>query len=308
MRKFKSLFSEVSTAIVLLVAAAAPADAASNVEVWVRTAGSYGADNVAPPKTAAKTIALDKLPQQQGQRNDPQYPNPAYYRGVPLREVIAQYAPPPQLDLLLLRFRNGMIVPLPFRDEKTMSRLDPLIALGISANPQGPFSAEFPPITSHAEGYADLRKVVFSDNKIVVKDRWHPDFPEAAQANFTPWALPDSLAGIEFAESAAYYRQFVPTAAVRPGFELFRSSCQYCHGVRKVGARFGWDYAQPIELHTYRSDAARLYYHIHYRVEYKATWSQMPALPHITEDQAGLIWQWMKSVSTTPITRYTPTH
>lgn len=308
MRKYENLFGQFTTVIVFLLAGAAPCAAVTNLEVWVRTAGTYGTGSIEPPKTAPKILVLDKLPQQKGQRNDAQYGNPAYYRGVLLRDVIAQYAPQPQLDLMLLRFRNGMIVPLPFREDKAMNRLDPMIALGISTTPEGPYSADFPPITSQTEGYADVRRVAFSGNKLVVKDRWHPDVPESAQGGFTPWALPDSLIGVEFAESAAYYRQFLPSAEVRPGMELFRGSCQYCHGVRKVGATFGWDYAQPIEVHSYRSDPARLYYHIRYRVEYKATWNQMPALKHITEEQAGTIWLWLKNVSTSPITRYTPTH
>lgn len=292
----------------MLIATAAPAAAQTNIEVWVRTAGSYGTGSVEPAKTAPKTVSIDKLPQKQLQRSDAQYGKTAYYRGVLLRDVIAQYNPPANIDLLLLRFRNGMIVPLPFRDDKTVSRLEPMIALSMSASAEGPYSSDFPPITSQTEGYADLRQVAFSGNKVVVKDRYHPEVAEVAQATFSPWSLPDSLVGIEFVESAAYYRQFLPNPEVRAGLELFRGSCQFCHGVRKVGARFGWDYAQPIELHTYHSDPARLYYHIRYRVEYKATWSQMPALKHITEEQAGLIWQWMRSVSTAPITRYTPTH
>lgn len=303
--KMSKLSQTIAAALFLVTT---PAAAANTVDAWVRTPGNYGTGNKEPAKTNLKTLAVDQLPQQQGQRSDAQYGNSGYYRGVALRDLIAQYNPPAQVDLLLLHFHNGMIVPLPFRDDKAMSRLEPLVALGIGAAAQGPFKAEFPPITARVEGYADIRKVEFGGNKLVVKERWHPDVPEAAQAEFSPWATIDSLTGIEFAESNAYYRQFIPTAEVRPGFEVFRQSCQYCHGVRKVGANFGWDYAQPIELHTYRSDPARLYYHIHYRVEYTHTYSQMPALKHVTEDQANLLWRWMKSVTTAPMTRYTPTH
>lgn len=290
----------------LVASAAAPASAENAVAVWVRTPGSYGSGNAEPPKTGARKIELDKLPQRSAQRSDPQYDKTAYYRGVLLSDVIAQYAPPAQVDLALLRFRNGMIVPLPFRDEPAMRRLDPMIAVGISASPQGPFSPAFPPLNKQVEGYTDIRQVNFTGNKLVVKEPWHPYVPEAAQGTFSPWTLADSLSDIEFVDSAAYYRQFLPSAEVRPGFEQFRGSCQYCHGVRGVGARFGWDYARPIELHTYRSDPGRLYYHIHYRVEYKASWSQMPALKHITEEQAGQIWRWMKAVSTNPINQYSP--
>ena len=77
MRKYKNLFGQFSTAIVLLLVGAAPCAAVTNLEVWVRTAGSYGSGNVEPPKTAPKALVLDKLPQQQGQRSDAQYGNAA---------------------------------------------------------------------------------------------------------------------------------------------------------------------------------------------------------------------------------------
>lgn len=305
--KYSSALCKITVTCMLTLTAPAAASPTS-IEVWMRTAGNYGTDNIAPPKTAPVTIALESLPQKQVQRSDVQYDTTSTFRGVLLRDIIAKYKPAPNLDLVLLHFRNGMIVPLPFRDEKAMRRLDPLIALGMSADPQGPFRPEFPPIVKRTEGYADIPRVTFSGNKIVVNGRWHPDVPSAAVDGFTPWALTDTLQGIEFAEDAAYYRQFIPSADVQRGFEVFRGSCQYCHGVRKVGAHFGWDYAQPLELHTYRNTPMRLFNHIQYKVEYKAVWSMMPALQHITEAQAGQIWNWMKAVSTTPIGRYTPTH
>ena len=46
------------------------------------------------------------------------------------------YRPPATADLALLHFRNGMIVPLAFRDEKLMGRLDPFVALSISRKKQ----------------------------------------------------------------------------------------------------------------------------------------------------------------------------
>ncbi len=65
--------------------------------------------------------------------------------------------------------------------------------------------------------------------------------------------------------------------------------------------------ASPLPLHTYRSDANKLYMHIAFRVEYKQTWQMMPALKHVTEAEAGLLWQWMRAASSAPLTRYSPT-
>jgi len=252
-------------------------------------------------------IDLDKLPQKQEQRMDAQYGSSAFYRGVPLQAIIAKYNPPSQADLVLLHFRNGMLVPLPFRDARAMSRLNPLLAVAMAPAAEGPFAERFPPINRRFEGFADIPQVMFSGNKLVVSERWHPDVPEAAREAFSPWGTTDSLYGLEFAESSAYYRQFYPGKDFGRGAELFRQSCQFCHGVRKVGASFGWDFAQPIELHTYRKNPERLYYHIRYRVEYRATLEQMPALKHITEEEAGHLWRWMRAVTTTPLPVYTPT-
>lgn len=287
----------------------AQAWAANPIEVWVRAPGSYaqGGEGPIPAKASLKTIDLDKLPQQQGQRADAQYGSSAFYRGVALRDVIRAYVPPNGVDVALLHFTNGMIVPIPFRENRVMERLDPLIATGRSTTAQGPFAAEFPPINKQLEGYADIRQVTFIGNKLVVAERYHPEVGESAKESFSPWATTGSLTGIEFAENSAYYRQFRPDPAVMQGYEVFRGSCQFCHGVRKVGARYGWDFAQPLELHTYRSNPMSLYLHIRYRVEYKMTWQQMPALKHISEEEAGHLWRWMRAVSTAPINRYTPT-
>lgn len=278
--------------------------AAPPIAAWVRTPGTYGQGPNDPGKQNEKSIDLDTLPQQQGSRNDAQYGSTAHYCGVSLRDLIERYVPPAHTDLVLLHFQNGVIVPLPFREPRTMSRLDPLIARGRSASAGAPCVAEFPPITRSVEGYVDVRQVTFAGNKLVVKEPWYPELSEQALANFTPWRFAGSLSGIEFVESNAYYRQFIPSAEVRPGFEVFRKNCQFCHGVHKVGASYGWDYATPLPLHSYRSNAQRLYMHVHYRVEYQATWQQMPALKHVTEADAGLLWQWMKAVSSAPMTRY----
>ena len=130
MYKLKNHVQQISASIALLIATAVPAAAQTSIEVWVRTAGSYGTGSVEPAKTAPKTVPIDKLPQKQLQRSDVQYGKTAYYRGVLLRDVIAQYNPPANVDLLLLRFRNGMVVPLPLRDEAWLKRLRPFVALG----------------------------------------------------------------------------------------------------------------------------------------------------------------------------------
>ncbi len=293
--------------LVSLTVAPVTAWAEHPISLWLRAPGLYGQAGSEPAKLNPKTVDLDTLPQTEGARGDVQYGGNAYYRGVALADVVQKYEPPMGADLALLHFHNGMVVPLPFREARTMARLAPLIAVSRKSREDAPYVAEFPPVNKSVEGYADIRQVSFAGNKLVVSDRWHPDLKEGASANFSPWTSTGSLTGIEFVEGSAYYRQFVPSPEHRPGLIVFQQTCQFCHGVRKVGASYGWDYASPLPLHTYRSDANKLYMHIAFRVEYKQTWQMMPALKHVTEAEAGLLWQWMRAVSSAPLTRYSPT-
>lgn len=296
-----AIISVLSASLLMSAAAAA----APSVDVWVRTPGTYGS-GTDPAGTRLVTLELDRLPQQQVQRMDAQYGSSFYYRGVPLQKLVAQYKPPQQLDLLLLHFRNGMSVPLPFRDVRVMARLNPLVALETATSAEGPFSGRFPPVSKHIEEYVDVPQVMFTGNKIVVSESWHPDLPEAAQASFTPWMTTDTLVGIEFADSRAYYRQFESSPEARPGLTVYRQNCQYCHGVRKVGASFGGDFAQPIALYKHRQDPYRLFYHIHYRIDSRPTLEQMPVLKHVSEEDAQQLWRFMRAMSTADPTPYAP--
>lgn len=276
---------------------------AAPLQAWVLSPGAYGRDPE-PAPTAKKTLELDTLPQRQIQRIDAQYGASFHYRGVPLRELIKHYGPPAQTDLMLLYFRNGMVVPLPFRDVSVMTRLDPFVALATAPSAQGPFVPRFPLISKHLDKYADIPQVMFSDNKLVVSELWHPDVP--AQATFSPWTMVSSLSGIEFADSRAYYRQFDPSPEVRSGFEIYRQSCQYCHGVHKIGASFGWDFGQSIDLHPNRNSPLLLHFYVQYRLGTRASLEQMPVLKHVSEEQAVQLLRWMRSVSTALPPPYSP--
>jgi mono/diheme cytochrome c family protein len=290
-----------------LLFAAAPAGASPNtLDLWVRQAGSYGAGND-PGRLQARKLDLDQLQQQEVKHLDVQYEGAFRYRGVPLSAVLATYAPPKGVDLALLRFKNGMIVPLPFRDAAVMGRLDPFIALSIFLPEENKFlRGRFPNIARRVEDYVDVRPIAFAGNKLVVSDRWHPAVPAEALPVFSPWIQVDSLVGIEFVSAAAYYRQFDLSPAAHAGYELFTQSCQFCHGIRKVGASFGWDFVQPIEVSTYRDTGKKLFYHIKYRSQNPSRGELMPALKHISEDQAGLLLKWLQAVAKTPVPEYQP--
>jgi mono/diheme cytochrome c family protein len=277
------------------------------VESWVRPAGDAAALEM--PSHQRTKVDLASLGRTEGRRFDAQYGKYLWFEGVPLSSLLARLGPPASVDLALLHFANGMVVPLPLQNRQVLDQLDPFIALRMRSSPKATYGTEFPPLKKRASDYADVRTTQFSGNKLVVARLWHPALGEKVQADFSPWALADSLVAVEFVESGPYYKQFDVDASpeARAGLDLFRKSCQFCHGARKVGAKFGWDFVEPTPLYTYRKSEKRLYYHVHFRrYDAVARGQNMPALKSMTEADAGNLWQWLKVMGTKPMPAYAP--
>jgi mono/diheme cytochrome c family protein len=286
-------------------ARAAPEHGAT-IEIWIR--------KPAPPTPAsardrAQVVSLDALPLVEAKRVDVQYHGAFVYRGIPLEDVLTRYAPPPNADLALLHFANGMQVPLAFRDAEVMKRTAPFLARGMQLGPGSPMRiARFPNVSRPRSGFVDVRPITFTGNKLVIAAPAHPDVPAAAREALSPWAQTDTLTGIELVSRAAYYAQFDvdPDPAAKTGHKLYTESCTFCHGVRGTGASFGWDFVEPTPIYEYRR-ARNLFHHIKYRpLDSSARGIQMPALSYMTEEEARSIWVWLKSVATHPLAPYAP--
>jgi mono/diheme cytochrome c family protein len=294
-------------ASILLAAARALAEPGLPVEVWLRKPAAKG-DPTATRKDV-KSIDLDALPLAEARRADLQYGGWFTYRGVKLQTLIDRAGAPPDVDLALLHFGNGMQVPYAFRDAELARRLDLFVARQMQPAPGAPFATgRFPPISRAREGFVDVRPITFGGNKLVVAERAHPAVPADVQATFSPWLYVDSLTGIELVSSKAYYAQLDVSAnpAERAGFQLYTQSCQFCHAARHVGASFGWDFVEPVALYTYRGKA-NLFYHVKYKpLDASAKGLLMPALSHMTEQDATSIWRWLRAVATTPMPAYAP--
>ena len=278
---------------------------ASAVEIWVR--GSGAVEGAPSPRDRSQRLNLDLLPLVEVERVDAQYGGLRAFRGISLKAVIERFAPAPALDLAILHFANGMAVPVPFRDAAVMKRLDPFIARGMETSRKGKIKTDFFPDIPKANAAADARPIVFAGNKVVVAELWHPAVAAAAQPAFSPWRHTDSLAGIELVAAGPYYKQFDVgrSGKEEKGFALFQQACQFCHGARKVGAAFGWDFVEPTPVYSYRKSEMNLFYHVAYKpLDAAERGLMMPALRFMKEDDAAALWQWLRAVATKPMPPY----
>jgi mono/diheme cytochrome c family protein len=291
----------------LAAAAKAPAatPASGGIEIWVRGAGALQGDQA--PRARVQRIDLDSLPLVEGKRFDAQYGGQRAMKGIALASLIEKFAPEPSLDLAILHIANGMAVPVPFRDVSVMKRLDPFVARAMETHPGGPVRAGFFPAIRRKGATEDPRPIVFSANKIVVPVLWHPSVPDSAQPAFSPWRHTDTLTDIELVASAPYYKQFNAggDGFVQQGQFVFQQSCQFCHGVRKVGAKFGWDFVEPAPIYTVHRPAKSLFLHVAYKpLDAAERGLMMPAMSFMSQEDAALLWRWLRAVATSPMPAY----
>jgi mono/diheme cytochrome c family protein len=289
--------------------AATGASDGATIEIWVRKPGAAPTEGGSAGRERLEVVKLDALPLIESKRVDVQYHGAFTYRGIEVRSLIERYRPPQNADLALLHFANGMQIPMALRgDELAKSEsASPFVARAMQLQPGGPMRVgQFPKISRPRSGFVDVRPIAFAGNKVVVADDRHPDVPAIAQAALTPWQQADSLTGIALVSRAAYYAQFAVDPRAAAGHKLFTQSCQFCHGVRKVGAAFGWDFVDPTPIYEYRG-GRNLFHHIKYKpLDASARGLKMPALSYMTEDDARAIWMWLRAVGTNPLRSYTP--
>jgi hypothetical protein len=289
-------------------AAAAKAETAAPpgaIEIWVRGPGPMQGDQA--PRARTQRVELDRAPLVDGKRFDAQYGGPRAMRGIALASVIDGFKPDPSLDLAILHFANGMAVPVPFRDAEAMKRLDPFIARGMETHPGGPVRAGFFPAIRRKATTEDPRPIVFAGNKIVVAALWHPAVAAAAQPKFSPWRHTDTLTDIELVAAKPYYHQFEVGGGefAERGLAVFRQSCQFCHGVHRVGAKFGWDFVEPAPIWTVHPQPKNLFLHVAYKpLDATERGLLMPAMSFMSQDEAALLWRWLKAAATNPMPAY----
>jgi hypothetical protein len=264
--------------------------ATSTLSVWLRAPGDYAAAPPAP--MSERRVALE--PVQRKRSHDIQYDTDAIYEGVPLGQAIERFGIAPKyVDTALLHFANEMIVPVRL-DE--LGKLDAFIA--VAQCKQEVCTNDFPPVEKGDEVYIDRRPIRFVSNKVVV----------ASAKGFSPFRHTNSLIGIELVNGRAYERQFevIDTPGVRRGVAAFRQRCQFCHGVRGVGASFGWDYVKPVALYTYRSPRSLAMHVRHRETDAPQKGVMMPALPDVDDAMAQALWELLEAFGKYPLLPYVP--
>ncbi|MEN9835925.1 MAG: hypothetical protein RL011_2118 [Pseudomonadota bacterium] len=274
------------------LSATAQTGAVNTLAMWSRKPGNFS-DIENPDKSNLKTLDLSKFKLQKRIMRDAQYDRDVTYKGIPLTQVLNSYKPSEHDNMVILHFDNGMAIPL-MLDPSVLSRLDPFLALEI-CEPKTDCVTSFPSIGKD-EVYGlsdDPRPLTFTWNKVVVSKEWHPAVPASKSGIFSPWRHSDSLAGIEFVNATAYYRQFEFDKGA--GEKVFKARCQFCHSIRNVGAHYGWDYATPLAIYEKRSPE-HLLNHVKYpKVQAKKKGLMMPTQDDVTLGEMQALWQWMKA-------------
>lgn len=275
------------------------------VDLWTRKAGSY-VDGRDPGRLKHKRLALSRQTQRNVKRYDQQYQETREYRGVALLAVIEAYEPAPELDLVLLHFKNGMVIPVPLEDDfATLKQMNAFVAVAWREDAKKAWTAEFPEIGRLDEKFRDPVPVQFAANKLVLASGWHP---WVRGKDFTPFMHADTLIGIEFAQRGAYEQQFVtsgdPTAS--PGYLVFHDRCQFCHGLRHVGASYGWDFLDPVPVYDLKQPN-----HLYYKVRYSyhdalQRGLRMPTQTTVTEDEMRDLWRWLRQTGNGKQPAYRP--
>lgn len=293
----------VSVLSIGLLAPAAGVAPGATIEAWSRGAKER------------KQIRLDDLPLETVEHRDLQLQKSVRVRGIALGRLLAALPADKQLDLVLLHFANGMVVPLPnTNDAALLTRLDAFVARQIEDNGVLLAPGTFPSL-ARAPDRSDVRPRSFGGNRLLVADRWHPLVPSSATATFSPWEAVDTLVGIERTKAATYWAQFdVPRAppAVQRGAQRYRESCLFCHSANGVGGRFGWDFLDPDPIYSDRwmrtfrdsempfAGTTRPKEQLSTHVRFHAGVGQaraMPVLSHLQKVDVDDLWAWINALA-----------
>jgi mono/diheme cytochrome c family protein len=268
------------------------------------------------PDGARRLVArvdLDALPTRTWTGHDPQYAATLLMRGSPLESLWSGLAVPSDADLALLRFDNGLLIPIPFRDAGFMRTLAPqIVRANVAVGPWAALARGHIEDTDRPPTSEDLRRVSFHGNKVMVADARRSMLLPSLQKDLAPWLYADSLHSVDFVRRTTWEAQFSHGPAVEAGMRIYLGSCVICHAVRGTGGALGWDFIDPYPIYSDEwmkhvaaeppapEDAmpARTLLDIHVRYRDGVNGSRsMPALRGMTADEVTALWSWLQATT-----------
>jgi mono/diheme cytochrome c family protein len=262
-------------------------------------------------RTRIARIDLDGLRQQTLVRRDPQYNAEIHMRGAWLSDVLASVAIPPTANQALLRFDNGMLVPVSFRDPNEMLKLAAFVARATARDRWTPLVAGQVEDSKQPPTEDDLRAVSFHGNKLVVNDNAPAGVLPSTSHDLKPWLHVDTLSAIELVDRVAWEQHFNAGPATAAGQVVYLGTCRYCHAVRGVGGAMGWDFVEPYPLlserwaksfmrdaYERRAMPARTVLSLHVRFRAGVDGNRtMPALRGMRDEEVRDLWSWVQAIA-----------
>ena len=269
------------------------------VDMWLRRPVASGGDSI---KGNLLPLDLKGPKPEELESYDVQYERRVKVRGLHLRDIVGIFKPIPEnVDVILLHTRRGMVVPISI----ARLRKDIQVFIALEIQKDGKWSTAFP-ASIHVEAQSSKEvPTTFSGNKVVVGEEWR-----ATETGFTPWRHLDSLVGIEFVESTAYANQFRNAKNATAGLKgsvVYLAHCQFCHGVKGVGATRGPELTAAVQ--NYGKDAVD---RIHRQVQSPGAAGMyphfMPQQKDVTKDDIKDLVHWLDLLRGGSLAPYEPSY
>ncbi|MFW7380858.1 MAG: c-type cytochrome [Oligoflexus sp.] len=225
---------------------------------------------------------------------DFQYGKAYEYKAINLFEWLMSHKLPAHVNTANLVFQNGMIIPMPLNSSQ-----GPLVWLAwhFRQSPKESWQREFPIIEKPSDQWRDPRPLVFQGNKLIVSNqRFFPRPEWDISDDFSPFKHTNSLLRIDLVDYNEWNQQFFVSslAAALRGQKIFTDRCQFCHSVWGAGAKYGWDFTDPLPVYQQRT-AQSLLYHVKYPKNHALERGlMMPTQNGLEAGEAEDLWQWMR--------------
>ena len=284
--------SLLAIAILSILLPSSPATA-EDIEIWTRGTGDY--TRKAAEKTNRwnlQTVKFKDYKLDVQKILDIQYNKKITVKVVSLKSLLQTYLPRyAGMNLVVLHFSNGMVFPL----QRDILKRAPDIQIAVEMKQQnGKWSRRFPPAGN----------IRFIGSKVVADPAWLKAFHKETKfgKHHSPFRHMGTLQGVEFADGEAYFAQFRVKGHNKTQLEgrlVYFDRCQFCHGVRGIGADYGPDFAKSRKFGEPHNK--NIYNHLKGK-----TGVNMPPQPDIKPKEVRAVARWLRTIRQEPLSSYKP--